>query len=322
MALGALVALLPAAALAHGTNAPEPGLRELLTRWEFDPVFIFVAGAAVWWYVETARGVNQKHPGSPWPKRRSAFFLSGVFVMAFAVMSPLASYDGVLFSVHMWQHILLMMVAAPLLLLGTPITLLLRSVSPRTRRQVILPILHSRAMRALTFPVVAWLLFTGTMWGTHYTQLFNAALEHVWLHRLEHVLYVTVALMFWWQVIGLDPTPWRMAHPIRALYVFLQMPQNSFLAVAIYSSDRVLYAHYATTLRTWGPSPLGDQQLAGITMWVFGDVLFLTALAFVIAGWVKHEELEGKRQDRARARQKAAAALAAEDLESRGSAPA
>ena len=226
--------------------------------------------------------------------------------MAFAIMSPPASYDGVLFSIHMWQHILLMMVAAPLLLLGTPITLLLRSVSTKTRRDVLIPLLHSGLVRAVTFPVVAWLAFAATMWGSHYSPLFNAALEHEWLHWLEHMLYVSVALMFWWQVIGVDPTPWRMAHPIRALYVFLQMPQNSFLALSIYDTKRVLYSHYETTLRTWGPTPLEDQQLAGITMWVVGDVLFLIGVAFVIAAWVKHEEREGRRQDRIRARQKEA----------------
>lgn len=308
--LAALVALAPSVALAHGADAPKPSLSVLLTRWEFDPVFIILAGSATWWYVATARAVSHGHPASPWPRKRLAFFLSGIAVMALAVMSPPFSYDGVLFAVHMWQHILLMMVAAPLMLLGTPITLLLRSVSSPTRKNVILPILHSRVVRALTFPVVAWLLFAGTMWGSHYSPLFNAALEHEWLHWFEHVLYVTVALMFWWQVIGQDPTPWRMAHPIRMLYVFLQMPQNSFLALSIYGADRVLYSHYATTLRTWGPSPLADQQLAGITMWVVGDVLFLAAVAFVIAGWVKHEELEAKRQDRAREREKAAAAAA------------
>jgi putative copper resistance protein D len=213
------------------------------------------------------------------------------------------------------------MVAAPLLLLGTPITLLLRSVSSHTRRNVIFPFLHSRAVRALTFPVVAWLAFAATMWGSHYSALFNAALEHGWLHALEHLLYITVALMFWWQVIAADPTPWRMPHPIRMLYVFLQMPQNTFLALSIYDTNRVLYSHYETTLRTWGPTPLEDQQLAGITMWVVGDLLFLAAVAFVIVGWVKHEEMEGKRQDRALAREKAAR-RAAEEVESRGPAPA
>jgi cytochrome c oxidase assembly factor CtaG len=309
----ALVALLPSVALAHGTDAPKPGVAELLTRWEFDPLFIIFAGAASWWYIATARAVNRAHPRSPWPRRRSVFFFSGLGVMAFAIMSPPASYDGVLFSIHMWQHILLMMIAAPLLLLGTPITLLLRSVSSNTRRGVIIPVLHSRLVRAITFPVVAWLLFAGTMWGSHYSPLFNAALEHEWLHWLEHMLYVTVALMFWWQVIAADPTPWRMPHPVRMLYVFLQMPQNSFLALSIYDTKRVLYSHYETTLRTWGPTPLEDQQLAGITMWVVGDLLFLAAVAFVIAGWVKHEEREGKRQDRARAREKAAAAKAVSD---------
>jgi putative membrane protein len=311
----AAAALAPAKAFAHGTDAPKPGPYELLTRWEFDPLFIIFAGAASWWYVSTLRSVNRAHPRSPWPRRRTVFFFTGLGVMAFAIMSPPASYDGVLFSIHMWQHILLMMVAAPLLLLGTPITLLLRSVSTKTRREVLIPLLHSSAVRAVTFPVVAWLAFAATMWGSHYSPLFNAALEHEWLHWLEHLLYVTVALMFWWQVIGVDPTPWRMAHPIRVLYVFLQMPQNSFLALSIYDTKRVLYSHYETTLRTWGPTPLEDQQLAGITMWVVGDLLFLIGVAFVVAAWVKHEEREGRRQDRLRARQK--------DLESRGrSAPA
>ena len=303
----AALSLAPAVALAHGKDAPKPGVSELLTRWEFDPLFIIAAGAASWWYIATVRSVNHAHPRFPWLRRRTAFFFSGIGVMAFAIMSPPASYDGVLFSVHMWQHILLMMVAAPLLLLGTPITLLLRSVSSRTRKEVIIPFLHSAPVRAITFPVVAWLAFAATMWGSHYSPLFNAALEHEWLHWLEHLLYVTVALMFWWQVIGMDPTPWRMAHPIRALYVFLQMPQNSFLALSIYDTQRVLYPHYETTLRTWGPSPLADQELAGITMWVVGDVLFLIGVAFVIAGWVKHEEREAKRQDRMRARARAAA---------------
>ena len=302
MPLALLAALWPAAALAHGTDARKPGLFELLSRWEVDPLFLLTAGAASWWYLATARAVGRKYPASPWPRRRLVYFLSGIAVMAFAIMSPPASYDGVLFSVHMWQHILLMMVAAPLLLLGTPITLLLRSVSPKTRREVIIPFLHSRIVRALTFPVIAWLAFTATMWGSHYSPLFNAALEHEWLHWLEHVLFVSVALMFWWQVIGMDPTPWRMAHPIRALYVFLQMPQNSFLALSIYDTKRVLYSHYETTLRTWGPTPLEDQQLAGITMWVIGDMLFLTAVAFVVGAWVKREEREGRRQDLARAK--------------------
>jgi cytochrome c oxidase assembly factor CtaG len=311
LGLAAAIALLPVAALAHGEPAGRPTIRRLVTNWDFDPYFIIVAGGITWLYLSMVERVDRAHPKAPFPRRRVVAFLAGMAVIAVALVSPIARYDGDLFVVHMWQHILLTMVAAPLLLLGTPITLGLRAARPRVRRDVLLPVLHSRLLRALTFPVVAWLLFAAVMWGSHFSPLFNLALENVWLHRMEHLLYVTAGLLFWWPVVGLDPTPWRMAHPIRALYVFLQMPQNSFLALSIYNTDRVLYRHYLTSGRTWGPSPLRDQQLAGITMWIIGDLLFLAAVGFVIAGWVKAEELEAKRQDRLQAKRKAEAIAAA-----------
>ena len=112
-----------------------------------------------------------------------------------------------------------------------------------------------------------------------------------------------------------DPGPWRLGHPVRLLYVFLQMPQNSFLGVSIYGAQHVIFAHYRTIPRTWGPSPLTDQQYAGIIMWVIGDMMFLLTLCFIAYGWVKHEEREGERADRARAREKAAAARRATSQE-------
>lgn len=311
VALAALCALMPAVALAHGQSTPRPTLAGLLTHWDLDPYFIISAGAITWLYLSTVQRVNRAHPRAKFPRRRVVAFLASIGVITLALVSPIAGYDGDLFMVHMWQHILLTMVAAPLLLLGTPITLALRAASPRVRREVLLPTLHSHVLKAITFPVVAWLLFAAVMWGSHFSPMFNLALEHVWLHRFEHLLYVTAGLLFWWPVVGLDPTPWRMAHPIRALYVFLQMPQNSFLALSIYNSGNVLYKHYATSGRTWGPAPLHDQQLAGITMWIIGDLLFLTAVGIVIAGWVKAEEIEARRQDRQQARRKAEAASAA-----------
>ena len=313
-------ALSPGLALAHG-NAAAPRLSDLWMRWEFDPLFLLLTGGSIWLYISSVRRVNRAHPKSPFPPRRVLYFIAGFAVLAFALVSPPASYDTVLFSVHMWQHLLLTMVAAPLILLGTPITLALRVASPRTRRNVLLPILHSRVVRVVSFPVVAWLLFAATMWLSHYSPLYDDALENTWIHRFEHLIYLLAAMMFWWQAIGLDPTPWRMNHPIRVLYVFLQMPQNSFLALSIYSSSHVIYKHYETLGRTWGPSPLADQQQAGIIMWVAGDLLFLAALCVVIASWVKAEDLETKRQDRAQARRKSEAALArAKPSDSQGAA--
>ena len=303
-------ALWPAAAFAHGAEKAKPDALTLLTGWEFDPLFIAAGAVASWLYIAGVRRVNHRHPASPFPRRRVVFFFLGMGVLVLALISPFAAYDTSLFTVHMAQHLLLTLVAAPLLLLGTPVTLALRAASPSLRRDWLLPVLHSRVMKVLTFPVVAWLLFTAAMWGSHFSPLYNAALEHEWLHRLEHLWYLSAALFLWWQVIGLDPTPWRMGYPIRLLYLFLQMPQNSFLSIAILNSETVIYDHYASISRSWGPSALSDQEYAGITMWILGDLLFITAMGFVAYAWMQHEERVPRREDRARAlaRQRAAAA--------------
>ena len=310
LAFALAAALAPGVAFAHGGGEAKPGPGTIFSAWEFDPVFVAPALIASWLYIAGLRRVNRLHPSSPWPAKRTLLFFAGMGAMVLAVISPLAAYDTTLFSVHMWQHMLITMIAAPLLLLGTPITLGLRAATPGLRREVLLPLLHSNVVRVIAFPGLAWLAFTATMWASHFSPLYNESLENDWAHRFEHIWYTGAALLFWWQVIGLDPTPWRMSHPVRLLYLGLQMPQNTFLAVAIYSANDVLYKHYETVARDWGPSPLSDQQLAGITMWVVGDLLFLAAAAVVAYGWVKHEERAAERIDRQLARERAAAGRA------------
>ncbi|MFN8508284.1 MAG: cytochrome c oxidase assembly protein [Dehalococcoidia bacterium] len=314
----ASMALAPVLAFAHGPANPAPGPSSLFTAWEFDPLFLIPFGFTAWLYYAGVRRVAATHPASPFPRRRVVYFALGMGAMAIALMSPLATYDGDLFAVHMWQHVVITMVAAPLLLLGAPITLALRAASPGVRRGVLLPILHSRPLKVLSFPVLAWVLFAVTMWWSHFTPLFNAALENEWLHRMEHGWYLGAALLFWWPVLNADPGPWRMNHPTRLLYLFMQMPQNAFLANAIYSAGTVRYRHYAELARTWGPSPLTDQELAGITMWVGGDLLFLVAMGFIAYGWVQHEERAARRIDRQLAREKAARTAAAATAPSEG----
>ncbi len=198
----------------------------------------------------------------------------------------------------MVQHILLMLVAAPLIALSAPITLLLRVSSHETRRRWILPVLHSRVVRALSFPVVGWILFAAVMWIAHFSPLFNAALEDPFIHQLEHVLFLSVALIFWWPAVALDPAPWRMAHPVRVGHLFMEMTQNTFLAVVILNVTTVMYAHYATVVRDWGPTPLEDQRLAAGVMWVAGDIVFIAAIMAVVAGWVRFDAKDVKRVDR------------------------
>ena len=187
--------------------------------------------------------------------------------IAFALLSGIARYDTTLFSVHMVQHILLMLVAAPLIALAAPVTLVLRLASPETRRQWILPVLHSRVVRVLGHPVVAWVMFAAMMWVTHFSPLFDAALEDPLVHDLEHGLFLASAVLFWWPAVARDPAPWRMPHPVRALYVFLQMPQNTFLAVVILNASAPLYHHYATLAahvgvdRAGGPAARGGDHV-------------------------------------------------------------
>jgi putative copper resistance protein D len=197
----------------------------------------------------------------------------------------------------MVQHMLLTMVAAPLIVLSAPITLVLRVATPAARHRWVLPVLHSRVVRVIGHPLVAWLLFTGVMWASHFSALFDAALEDAWLHDAEHLLYLSVGVLFWWPVAGIDPSPYRMSYPARILYLFLQMPQNTFLALAIYSASAPLYPHYVTLGLPWGPGPLVDQQAAGAIMWVWSDLTFLVALLLVVAAWMRDEEARTLRRE-------------------------
>jgi putative membrane protein len=295
--LGFAAALaVPAVVAAHGDEAPAPTLTSALLAWRFDPLalgLIAVAGALYLWAV---RRVNAGHPGNRHPAWRTWLFMGGLAAIGVALVSPIEAYEGLLFSVHMAQHMLLELVAAPLLLAGAPITLTLRVASPGVRRRL-LGVLHSRVIKVLSFPVIAWFVFAAVNWGWHFSTLYDQALENVALHYVQHVTFLAAALLFWWPVIGADPSPWRLPHPVRLLYLFLAMPQNSFLGVALMSTRTVLYPHYLTNGRTWGPSPIEDQQLGGIIMWVVGDVAFLAGMAVVVAMWARHEERRTARLD-------------------------
>ncbi|HEX5015383.1 MAG TPA: cytochrome c oxidase assembly protein [Candidatus Limnocylindrales bacterium] len=289
----------PAAVAAHGPVPDEPPtVANLLLGWSFEPLITLgLLGAAVAW-TAAVRRVNAAHPASPVPRARSVAFAGALVAIAFALASGIERYDTAFFSIHMVQHVLLILVAAPLIALSAPVTLLLRVSRPAVRRRWILPVLHSRALKAITHPVVAWVVFAAVMWGSHFSPLFDLALENPWIHDLEHVLFLVAALLFWWPAVGLDPAPWRMPHAARGLYVFLQMPQNTFLAVVILYAAAPLYPHYATLSRPWGPSPLVDQQMAGSIMWIAGDLLFIAAIGGIIAAWMRFEDRTAAQNDR------------------------
>jgi putative membrane protein len=296
-AIIALLACAPAAAAHGGSVAAAPDLAAFVLGWSFDLTIWLPLAAAAAGYLWAVRRIDAAHPASPVPRDRPAFFLLGLAAIAVALQSGIERYDTTLFSVHMVQHVILIFLAAPAIVLAAPITLLLRVATPEVRRRRILPVLHSHVVRFLGHPLVAWLLFTAVMWGTHFSPLFDAALENPWLHDLEHVLYLASSMLFWWPIVGRDPSPWRLGHPARLLFMVMQMPFNSFLGVAILFSGTVLYPHYATTGRLWGPTPLEDQQAAGAIMWGLGDAGFLLALLLATAAWMRHDEAVSRRRE-------------------------
>jgi len=302
--LGAVLGLpawlvLAGTAAAHGIVPTEPPtVASLLLGWTFEPLPTLAIVVAAGWWSWAVHRVNAAHPTKPVPRQRTAYFLAGLGALALAMISGIGRYDTILFSVHMTQHVLLILVAAPLLALAAPVTLLLRVSSTDTRRRWILPFLHSRLVRVISNPVVASIFLATVMWVSHFSPLFDAALEAPLVHDLEHLLFLTAAAMFWWPIVARDPAPSRMGHPGRLTLVFLQMTQNTFLAVVLLGVSSVLYEHYATLDLPWLSDPLADQKLAAGIMWVAGDAIFIGALMALLFGWMRAEERATPRTDR------------------------
>ena len=293
----ATLAGLVAPVAAHGRPEQELTLGSALTAWTVEPLALvgLLVGLAL--YLWAVRRVDRAHPVHPVPRWRIAAWLGGLAVVAVALLSVVDVYADELFSVHMVQHLLLTLVAPPLLLEGAPLTLLLRLASHEQRERWILPVLESRVVGLLTHPLLGWVGFVLVMWGSHFSPLFDAALADDGIHALEHALFLVAGLLFWLPVVGADPSPHRLGHAARVGYLLLSLPQNSFLGLAIFSAPTVLYPHYAALVRAWGPTPLADQQLAGGLMWAAGDILFLVPLLFVVVGWFRHEEDQGRIND-------------------------
>jgi putative copper resistance protein D len=270
----------------------------LLASWPVDPLIsLSLLGAGVV-YVRIDRRVALRHGGvsRPWPRR---WFVAGLLTVFAALQSPIDAGAETSLSIHMVQHLLLTMVAAPLLVLGAPVRLALQASSGTTRRRL-LAIIKSRPAQVLGNPLVAWSLFFGFLWGSHVTALYETTLRNGWIHAAEHLVYLASAVLFWMPVIGRDPGPTRISFPARILYLFLAMPAMAFLGLAIFSGSHVLYPAYANVEGT--ARALADQRMAGALMWSGTMFLIVPALALVLLDWMRADEREARRIDERLAR--------------------
>jgi cytochrome c oxidase assembly factor CtaG len=214
-----------------------------------------------------------------------SFFL-GLASVWIAIASPINALDDLLLSAHMTQHLILMSVAPPLILLGAPTVPLLRGLPLAVTRAVIGPLLRARWFRTLTdflkHPIVGWFAMNIAFVGWHTTRAFELALRSEAWHTVEHLCFFLTSLAFWWTVIQPWPSKAVWSRWTVILYLLTADLVNTGLSAFLAFCGRVLYPTYAEAPRVFRLSPLNDQIAAGAGMWFFGSLIFLIAAVFVL----------------------------------------
>ncbi len=235
-----------------------------------------------------------------WNAWQPSAFLGGLFTIYLALASPIEAFAPFLLQVHMLQHLLLMMVAPPLLWLGAPMFPLLRGLPSEVRRYWIAPLFHWRPLRwiasVLTHPAAALMIFVTITWLWHLPSTYNSALADDTLHKLQHICFLTAGLLFWYPVVRPYPARPRWSPWWLVPFLLLADVQNTLLSAWLTFSDSVLYAHYSSMPRLGGLTALDDQAAAGVLMWVPGSVAFLLPLVWIGVRLVQGRQTAGGRR--------------------------
>ena len=269
----------------------------LLTAWTFEPVLLAVIIVVGGLYLYGVRRLHAR--GDKWPVGRTVAFVGlGLGSAVIATQSALGTYDTVLLSVHMAQHMILSMLTPLAMALGAPVTLALRTLPPNPRKWL-LSVLHSRVAKVLCFPMIGFTLFVLSPWALYFSGWYDATLRSTGLHDLLHVHFIVVGSLFFWPLLGLDPVPGRVIYPFRLMLTFLTLPFHAFLGITIMSANKLIAEDWYTSFgRSWPPSPLRDQYIAGGLLWGSGDIIGLVFFAVLFVQWVKQSMREAKREDR------------------------
>jgi cytochrome c oxidase assembly factor CtaG len=301
--VGDVVDKTPATELLGFALPPAPTPARLAFGWTPDGFAIAFLVAAALLY---AAGVwTLRRRGDAWPWGRVLAWFAGLLVIAWATVGGLGLYSHVLFSAHMVAHMLLGMVAPIGLVLGAPITLALRSLpGPRIPgelglRQMLMGVLQSLPVRILAHPVVVAMLFVGSLYAVYFTGLFAALMSNHLGHVLMWTHFLAVGCLFFWVLVGVDPTPTRLPALARTGLMLVTMPFHAFFSVALMSTSTALAADYYRTLnRPYATDLLADQHLGGGVSWALGEVPMLLVMAAVFVQWVRSDAREAARADR------------------------
>ncbi len=272
------------AAWAHDVGAPvAPRLA-----WSFEPwVVICLALSALLYGLGLMRLWPKSGAGRGQLRRRAYSFYVGWLALAAVLVSPLDALGSLLFSAHMVQHEAMMIVAAPLLVLGRPFALWMWGLPPRWRKPVGAAV-QGRALqtvwRLLTWPVFAWLFHAAVLWLWHAPLFFEAALHSNAIHTLQHLSFFGSALLFWWAVLG--DGSFRPQRGLSMLYIFTTMAHTGALGALLTWSGIVWYPSYVGAGEAFGMDALEDQQLGGLIMWVPGGLAYLIAGLALASQWL------------------------------------
>ena len=275
--------------VAHAGQSLEP--HDLWAAWNPDPLVIGALGLLVWAYRRGRIG-GPRRDTDVW---RARCFTGALAAIALALLSPLDALSGVLASAHMVQHVLLILVAAPLLALAAPSSALLRG-TPIAVRQATgrwrhrLGLTHAN-LAPLRHPVGVWLLHVATLWIWHARVPYDAALANDVVHLVEHASFLVTALLFWRVVMGARGAG-RVSQGLGVMLVFAMALQSVLLSVLLVFARTPWYGGYADTTRAWGFEQLADQQLAGAIMWVPAGFVYIAAGLALMAAWLRTAERE------------------------------
>jgi cytochrome c oxidase assembly factor CtaG len=266
------------------STLPPFGWGEAVTNWQFAPVvtgFTVVLAAAYLW---GALRVRKRHPRRPWPIGRIILFLLGLLVINVATQSGIGTYDDTLFWDHMIQHLMLIMIAPPLLVSGQPVTLLLHA-SRNPLHTWVKKIIRSKPVTWITWPPLAVAAYTATIVGTHLTGFMNLVTEHDAVHQSEHVLYLIVGYLYFLPLVGREPIKWKVSYPLRLLLLFIAMPVDAFTGVVLgsYQTDPFV----PMDPRSWGPSALNDLHEGGAVMWIGGAAVMFVVIMLTFFAWTR-----------------------------------
>lgn len=260
------------------------------------PMLMLIAALAIW-YIWAVRKVNREHPLLPWPKRFSWCFGIGIVLMAMVTVGPVAAGAMERFSVHMVQHIVLMMLSTPFLILGAPVLLALRSSSSVGRRRI-RRVITSRVFEFLTNPVVSWIVFAAVLVSMHFTPAMEwfMALGPAG-HTAEQLLYIAAAAAFYYTVLPGNPARNRARPALRAISLFLMMIPETMTGFFLYSASLPSVPTFVHAAELAHQDPLLDQRFGGALMWSGAMIIDVAWIALAVYEWFDSEASRTRRLD-------------------------